>query len=103
MNATVRPERPSDYTAVASLNQGAFVHKNPSDCKAEPLFTSVLRYHERFDPALSLVAEADGRVMGTRCSRPLRSGCWGRSGRSGVSSDAEHRRLRTSRNRSPRA
>ena len=71
MNATVRPERPSDYTAVASLNQGAFVHKNPSDCKAEPLFTSVLRYHERFDPALSLVAEADGRVMGHALFSPF--------------------------------
>ena len=59
MSVTVRPEHPADYAAIAHLTALAFDGR-----AAEPAIVALLRQSPRFDPALSLVAEVDGRVVG---------------------------------------
>ncbi|HET6313531.1 MAG TPA: N-acetyltransferase [Chloroflexia bacterium] len=55
----IRPETVSDYAAVADTNVQAFDNR-----AAEALIVTLLRNRPRFDPELSLVAEADGHVVG---------------------------------------
>ena len=63
-DVVIRPERVSDYSAIAGLNYDAFVNWRPTPFKAEPLLVDILRHNTLFDPDLSLVAEAAGRVVG---------------------------------------
>lgn len=55
----VRPETPADYAAIAAINVRAF-----GDRAAEATIVALHRQRAAFDPALSLVAEQDGRVVG---------------------------------------
>lgn len=63
MNATqnlrIRPERVEDYPAVREVNYRAFDHRD-----AEPDLVEAIRRQPGFIPALSIVAEVDGRVVG---------------------------------------
>ena len=54
----IRPEEPDDHAAVAEVNRRAFGQDN------EALLVDALRQTEGFDPALSLVAVREGRVVG---------------------------------------
>jgi putative acetyltransferase len=54
----VRGERSTDTQAIAIVNQRAF------GGMAEPLVVALARQHGSFDPALSLVAERGGEVIG---------------------------------------
>ncbi|WP_435344984.1 GNAT family N-acetyltransferase [Haloarchaeobius sp. HRN-SO-5] len=54
----LRPERPADRAAVEAVHRVAF----PTDDEA--LLVAALRESDAFVPALSIVAEADGRVVG---------------------------------------
>jgi predicted N-acetyltransferase YhbS len=55
----LRPETAADYPAIADVNARAFNGR-----AAEPAIVALLRQGTRFDPALSLVVEVDGRVVG---------------------------------------
>jgi predicted N-acetyltransferase YhbS len=55
---TIRPERIDDTQAVAEVNRRAF------DGLVEPVIAALARQHRSYDPALSLVAEQDGQVIG---------------------------------------
>jgi putative acetyltransferase len=67
MQLTIRPERPADYAAIAHLTALAFDGR-----AAEPAIVALVRQGPRFDPALSLVAEVDGRVVGHALFTPHR-------------------------------
>jgi predicted N-acetyltransferase YhbS len=54
----VRPETVADYPAIAAVNARAFGRGG------EAVIVSLHRHRATFDPQLSLVAEADGRVVG---------------------------------------
>jgi predicted N-acetyltransferase YhbS len=58
VNATIRTETPADYHQIAEVNALAFERMD------EAVLVSVLRQNLRFDPELSLVAEAEGRIVG---------------------------------------
>ena len=58
MNLTVRSEQVADYAAIAAANALAFGRMD------EAVLVDVLRHSPRFDPALSLVAEGEGRIVG---------------------------------------
>jgi putative acetyltransferase len=55
----IRPETPADYAAITELNMRAFDERI-----GEPLVVTLLRHWGLFDPALSLVAETDGQIVG---------------------------------------
>ncbi len=55
----IRPEDVADYAAIADLQAQAFGHR-----AGEALIVALHRQRNTFDPALSLVAEMDGRVVG---------------------------------------
>lgn len=59
MSIKIRPETAADYAAIARVNARAFV-----DERNVALIVDFHRHKPRFDPELSLVAEADGRVVG---------------------------------------
>lgn len=59
----VRNERPEDRRAVEELTKKAFWNVNVPGCD-EHYLVHVLREHADFVPALDLVAEADGRLIG---------------------------------------
>jgi putative acetyltransferase len=54
----IRPERPGDEEAIAEVNRAAF------DDEYEVGIVAGIRDSEHFIPELSLVAEADGRIVG---------------------------------------
>jgi predicted N-acetyltransferase YhbS len=55
----IRPDTPQDYAAIADIHARAF------GCSAEvPSLVALLRQRVAFDPALSLVAEEGGRLLG---------------------------------------
>ena len=54
----IRPETPADIPAIYAVNRVAF------DGEAEPRLVDAIRLSENFIPELSLVAEADGQVVG---------------------------------------
>lgn len=54
----IRPETLADIPAIYAVNRLAF------DGEAEPRLVDAIRLSEDFIPELSLVAEADGRVVG---------------------------------------
>lgn len=58
-NILIRPERVTDYAAIASLHTRAFGHR-----AGEPLIVALQRQCRLFDPELSLLAEIDGRLVG---------------------------------------
>jgi predicted N-acetyltransferase YhbS len=62
---TIRPEIISDYEAIADVNVQAFDNR-----AAEALIVTLLRNRSQFDPELSLVAEAEGRIVGHVCFSP---------------------------------
>lgn len=68
---TIRPERVSDYPAIAGLTYDAFVGWRSAPYKAEPLMVDTLRHNALFDPELSLVAEHDGRIVGHALFSPF--------------------------------
>ncbi len=55
----IRPETPADYAAIAGVHVRAFGQR-----AGEALIVALHRQRAAFDPALSLVAEAGGRVVG---------------------------------------
>jgi predicted N-acetyltransferase YhbS len=55
----IRPERVTDYAAIADVNARAFGNR-----ASEPAIVALHRQRVAFDPELSLVAEAEGRVVG---------------------------------------
>src|SRR2546423_8945763 len=55
----IRPEGVDDYADIAGVNARAFDNR-----VSEPLIVSLLRHRRAFDPELSLVAEADDRIVG---------------------------------------
>ena len=60
---TIRRETPSDYNAVYNLVQSAFAGADHADGTEQDLVVR-LRKSVAFVPALSLVAEADGALVG---------------------------------------
>lgn len=55
----IRPETPADYATIATIHVRAFGQRS-----AEAVITALLRQRTAFDPALALVAEIDGQVVG---------------------------------------
>lgn len=55
----IRPEQPTDYAAIAAVHVRAFENR-----ASEALIVPLHRHRRAFDPDLSLVAEADGRIVG---------------------------------------
>lgn len=55
----IRPETTADYAAIYAVNQKAFGGR-----AAEPELVAALRKLPTFDPALSLVYEEDGQIVG---------------------------------------
>lgn len=55
----IRPEMPADAASVYAVNQQAFGGRD-----AEPRLVNAIRDSENFIPDLSLVAEADGQIIG---------------------------------------
>lgn len=62
-NLTIRQENYNDYNAVETLIEAAFRNETYSD-KQEHHLVNRLRRSAAFVPELSLVAEADGKVLG---------------------------------------
>lgn len=58
MSITIRPETPADYAAIAQVNARAFAEAG------EAALVDALRHRQAFDPQLSLVAVAQGQVVG---------------------------------------
>lgn len=56
----IRSETVSDYAAIYEIHRRAFAPQYAN----EATLVSLLRTRQMFDPALSLVAESDGRVVG---------------------------------------
>lgn len=66
IDVAVRPETPADYAAIAAVHARAF------DGRAfEPSVVALQRQQASFDPALSLVAEVEGRVVGHALFSPV--------------------------------
>ncbi len=63
MDIKIRPEQPADYLTVQELTRQAFENLAISD-HTEHLLVERLRRSDAFVPELSLVAEADGRIVG---------------------------------------
>jgi len=63
----IRPEQVFDFAAVAELHIRAF--ENRSD---EAVIVALLRQLPQYDPALSLVAEAEGQIIGHALFMPYR-------------------------------
>ena len=61
----IRPENKADFDAVRKLNKKAFKGKN------ESMLVDALRQSDGFIPALSLVAEKDGKVAGHILFSPI--------------------------------
>ncbi|QBD80757.1 N-acetyltransferase [Ktedonosporobacter rubrisoli] len=55
----IRPERVTDYSQIGNLHAQAFGNR-----AGEPAIVALLRQRRAFDPALSLLAEIDGQVVG---------------------------------------
>ncbi len=62
---TIRPEQPDDYAAIDEVNRLAFGQE------AEGRLVATLREADDFDPALSLVAVRDDRVVGHILFSPI--------------------------------
>jgi putative acetyltransferase len=75
MDINVRSETVKDYPAIAEINTLAFskLRGHGNTGKTEMLLVDVLRHAPDFDPDLSLVAEADGRVVGHALFYPYRA------------------------------
>lgn len=63
---TVRPETPADYYAIAEMT--TLAHHTEMEVG---LLNGSLRHHRSYDPALSLVAEWEGSVVGHALFLPL--------------------------------
>lgn len=57
----IRKETPADYARIADLHAQAFSHGPGQD---ESVLVALLRQEATFDPQLSIVAEADGDIIG---------------------------------------
>lgn len=64
MKITIRNETENDYRAVEELTREAFWNLNFPGC-SEHYLVHVLRSHADFIPELDLVAEADGKIVGS--------------------------------------
>ena len=64
MKITIRNETETDYRAVEELTREAFWNLNFPGC-SEHYLIHVLRSHSDFIPELDLVAEADGKIVGS--------------------------------------
>lgn len=60
---TIRQEKPADYEAVETLVREAFYNMYIPGC-VEHYLVHLMRDHEDFVPALDLVAEEDGTIVG---------------------------------------
>ncbi|HEX2947886.1 MAG TPA: N-acetyltransferase [Clostridia bacterium] len=68
----VRSEQTADYNAVANVNYEAFLGWHPDNpYVSEPVMVDLLRHNSLFDPELSLVAEADGQIIGHALFSPF--------------------------------
>lgn len=71
MNITIRLERPADHRAVEALTREAFWNQYSPGC-CEHYLVHLMRDCPAFVPELDLVAEADGRIVGSAmCLRGL--------------------------------
>ena len=66
MEVIIRKENPSDYTGITKVNDLAFNQPN------EGLLVEKLRKNPEFIPAMSLVAEMDGKIIGHILFFPIR-------------------------------
>ena len=64
MKITIRNETENDYRAVEELTREAFWNLNFPGC-SEHYLVHVLRSHADFIPELDLVAETDGKIVGS--------------------------------------
>lgn len=71
MSVTIHPETPTNFPQVYELIRAAFANEPYSDQKEHELVAR-LRSAEAFDPALSLVAERDGEIVGYILFTPVR-------------------------------
>lgn len=62
----IRPETTADYAAIHTVNRQAFEGR-----EAEPQLVAALRMLPTFDPALSLVYEEDGHIVGHILFTPI--------------------------------
>ncbi|MGN0691483.1 MAG: GNAT family N-acetyltransferase [Oscillospiraceae bacterium] len=60
----IRNETPADYAEVESLIREAFWNLNMPGC-SEHYLAHIMRSHEDFIPELDLVAESDGKIVGS--------------------------------------
>lgn len=70
----IRPERPSDYAAIAELHARAFGNR-----AVEASIVALQRQRTSFDPELSLVADLDGSLVGHVLFSPHRLQLLGQS------------------------
>lgn len=65
MRIITRSERISDYNSIANITYEAFLGWMPENFYVtEPMLVDYLRHNSRFNPDLSLVAEAEGEIVG---------------------------------------
>lgn len=64
MSLIIRPERPGDIPAIRATVTRAFLEAGEGTGEAEATLVDAIRDAPGFDPALSLVAELDGVIIG---------------------------------------
>ena len=72
MSIVIRQETHRDYNAISNLIYRAFNENSRKDYIAEPTLVDNLRHNENFDPEMSLVAEAEGEIIGSVLLSPFK-------------------------------
>jgi putative acetyltransferase len=72
MKVTIRSEKIADYNSITNVNYEAFLGWHPDNpFVGEAVMVDMLRHNSRFEPELSLVAEAEGRIVGHAIFSPF--------------------------------